>query len=122
MEHGLEFTVEPQNDDRLDGHRRHRDRGQRLQHLAAHAAVAGARRDQDLPYHRHTTGGGARDQVMKYGGVGVVTEGYFLRVTPEGAESTNCHGTDPANIDYHEWIAAQSTDTRVQAVVVEVTP
>ena len=64
----------------------------------------------------------ARAQVAKYNGVGVVTEGYFLRVTPEGAESTNCHATDANSIDFHEWIAPKVTDTRVNAIVAEITP
>jgi hypothetical protein len=64
----------------------------------------------------------AATQVAQYNGDGLLTTGYFLRVTAEGAESTNCHSTAPDEIDYHVWIASRTTDTRLQAVVVEFTP
>ncbi|HET7036634.1 MAG TPA: hypothetical protein VFI42_13200 [Thermomicrobiaceae bacterium] len=64
----------------------------------------------------------ARAAVARYNGVGLVLEGYLVRVAAEGAESTNCHSTAPDEIDFHVWIAAHPGDARTAAVVVEFTP
>ena len=53
-------------------------------------------------------------------GVAVRTVGYVLLVRHEGTESTNCHAVDYR--DFHIWLAANASDSRSQAMIVEVTP
>lgn len=64
----------------------------------------------------------AQAQVARYDGVGLVLDGYLVRVAAEGAESTNCHSTAADEIDFHVWIAGGPGDARTAAVVVEFTP
>lgn len=49
-----------------------------------------------------------------------LVEGYILKVRHEGPESPNCH--DRSARDYHVWLAASATDSRANAMVVELTP
>jgi hypothetical protein len=53
-------------------------------------------------------------------GVAVRVEGYILDVRHEGTESTNCHAVDYR--DFHMWLAANASDGKDQAMVIEVTP
>ena len=65
-------------------------------------------------------------------GVPVALEGFLAVVTnadlkhhgarPEGAESTNCGDTLSTSIDWHLWILPAAGNTRVNAVVAEITP
>jgi hypothetical protein len=60
------------------------------------------------------------DTVAQNEGRPVIAEGYILMVRHEGPESPNCH--DASSRDYHVWLAASASDTRANAVVVELTP
>jgi hypothetical protein len=56
-------------------------------------------------------------------GVPVQTEGYLLQARQEGPESPNCHAADPANQDFHTWLASQPSDDRAtRSAVIEFTP
>jgi len=57
----------------------------------------------------------ARDE-----GRAVEVEGYILKVRHEGPETPNCH--DPSARDYHVWLGASPTDSRANAVIVELAP
>lgn len=50
----------------------------------------------------------------------VITDGYLLMVRHEGPESPNCH--DPNARDYHMWLATSPSDTRANAMIVELAP
>jgi hypothetical protein len=52
----------------------------------------------------------------------VAVVGYLLAVKLEGRESPNCHSDEPAERDFHIWLANSPDDERAEAVVVEVTP
>lgn len=70
--------------------------------------------------HMAQWGAAERAQVAKTNGLGVTIEAHFIRVQAEGPESPNCHST--SDVDFHEWIVANSGDDRTAAVVVEVGP
>ena len=55
-------------------------------------------------------------------GTPIQAEGYLFDVKQEGPESANCKAADPAHVDWHMWLLSAAGDTRVNAVVVEVTP
>lgn len=50
----------------------------------------------------------------------VQAEGYVLMIRHEGPESPNCH--DAVQRDYHVWLAASASESRADAMVVELTP
>lgn len=63
------------------------------------------------------------EQVAPHNGVPVQTEGVLLQVRQEGPESPNCHSSDPADMDFHTWLAAGAGDERAtRSVVIEFTP
>lgn len=53
-------------------------------------------------------------------GIAVRTVGYLLAYRHEGTESPNCHSVDYR--DFHMWLAVNPTDSKADAMVVEVTP
>lgn len=53
-------------------------------------------------------------------GIAVRTVGYLLAYKHEGTESTNCESVDYR--DFHMWLAVNPTDSKADAMVVEVTP
>jgi hypothetical protein len=59
-------------------------------------------------------------QIARDEGRPVVVEGDLLMARHEGPESPNCH--DQNQRDFHLWLAASASDSRANAVVVEVTP
>lgn len=60
--------------------------------------------------------------VHRFEGLPLALEGYLLDVREEGAESTNCHGDDPASRDWHLWLGDSPGSSRSSAVVAELTP
>ncbi|HUN66893.1 MAG TPA: hypothetical protein VMW43_12430 [Bacteroidota bacterium] len=55
-------------------------------------------------------------------GLPVSVEGYLLGAKEEGAESPNCRMNDPADRDFHLWLAGSPDAGREKAIVVEITP
>lgn len=58
--------------------------------------------------------------VNQYEGAAIRTVGYLLAFKHEGTESTNCHALDYR--DFHMWLAVNPTDSKADAMVIEVTP
>jgi len=48
--------------------------------------------------------------------------GFLLKTKLEGPEGPNCHSTDPADRDFHIWLANSPDDDKPDAIVVEITP
>lgn len=61
-----------------------------------------------------------RAQIAQYEGAPVETTGYILDYKHEGTESTNCHASSYR--DYHMWLAVNASDSKAQAIVIEITP
>lgn len=71
--------------------------------------------------------------VAEHEGAAVMVEGYLAIITdshgvqsggvhPEGAETPNCGGTAPGDVDWHVWFNAQPRRNRTRSVVIEFTP
>ena len=65
---------------------------------------------------------GERDEVARYEGAPVRVEGHLQGFKLEGREPTNCYSDDPAQRDYHLWLAEDTGGERRRSVVVEITP
>lgn len=52
----------------------------------------------------------------------VRVEAFVARATLSGPESTNCHGDDAGDRDFHIWLTAAPTSDRTRSVIVEMTP
>src|ERR1051326_891457 len=63
---------------------------------------------------------GDRAEIAQYEGAPVETTGYLLDYKHEGTESTNCHASDYR--DYHLWLVANASDSKAEAMVIEITP
>jgi hypothetical protein len=66
-----------------------------------------------------------RAQIQPYEGIAVSVVGYLtaLKVEEGGSgESTNCHFTNPEEVDWHMPLAERHGDTEATAIVVETTP
>jgi hypothetical protein len=60
--------------------------------------------------------------IAHYEGIPIVVEGYITAVTESGTESTNCHGTESAMLDWHVSLVKNPGEDRSQAIVTETTP
>ena len=58
----------------------------------------------------------------KLEGIPVVVEGYLYGGKESGPESTNCHGSDSENVDWHVWFTETAGEDRTRSIVVEPTP
>jgi hypothetical protein len=65
---------------------------------------------------------GERDEVARYEGAPVRVEGYLQGFKLEGREPTNCYSDDPAQRDYHLWMAEEPGGARKRSIVIEITP
>jgi hypothetical protein len=82
---------------------------------------------QALPY---PTAGRSLDQwtadqlavIQPYEGIPVIVVGYLDAIKIEGAESTNCHFTNPEEVDWHMPLVEHSLDQEATSIVVETTP
>lgn len=82
---------------------------------------------QSLPY---PTAGRSLDQwtpqqlavIQPYEGIPVTVVGYLDAIKIEGAESTNCHFTNPEEVDWHMPLVEHSLDQEATSIVVETTP
>jgi hypothetical protein len=82
---------------------------------------------QALPY---PTAGRSLDQwtadqlavIQPYEGIPVIVVGYLDAIKIEGAESTNCHFTNPEEVDWHMPLVEYSLDQEATSIVVETTP
>jgi len=65
-----------------------------------------------------------QDAIGAVEGLPIAVEGYFAQARSQGAESTNCHATDGANVDWHIWLIDHpgGTADRGGSIVVETTP
>jgi Bacterial SH3 domain len=64
-------------------------------------------------------------QIRPYEGVPVSVVGYLVKIKVEDrgtGESTNCHFTNPEEVDWHMPLAEHSGDAERTAIVVETTP
>jgi hypothetical protein len=61
-----------------------------------------------------------RAEIARYEGLPLQLEGYLAGVKSEGPETPNCHSVD--NPDYHLWLVDSPEKTRLDSVVVEITP
>ena len=60
--------------------------------------------------------------VAHYEGIPIAIEGYLADAKEQGPESTNCHGSDSANVDWHVWLTQAAGQDRSGSIVVETTP
>jgi hypothetical protein len=65
---------------------------------------------------------GDRQQVARFEGLPISTEGYLARVKLEGPESCNCHSTDPMRRDFHIYLTKSKDQEIPDSIVVEMTP
>lgn len=72
--------------------------------------------------HRARWSSDDSDYVAKFEGLPLSIEGYLAGAREEGPESTNCHGADPPDRDYHIWLVKNASDDRSSSIVVEATP
>ena len=82
---------------------------------------------QSLPYptaarslDQWTTEQGA--VIQPYEGIALTVVGYLDAIKIEGAESTNCHFTNPQEVDWHMPLVEHSLDQEATSIVVETTP
>ena len=64
-------------------------------------------------------------QIQPYQGIAVAAVGYLAALKPQdhgGGESTNCHFTNPVEVDWHMALVEKSGDPESSSVVVETTP
>src|SRR5262249_40733784 len=61
-----------------------------------------------------------KDSVARFEGVAVRSIGYVLDQRHESTESPNCHDVD--HRDFHIWLAANASDGKDKAMVIEVAP
>jgi hypothetical protein len=73
-----------------------------------------------LPRHRWSSDDAA--SVARYEGIPLSIEGYLAGAREQGPESTNCHGADPAMLDFHLWLVGSPDEDRSASIVVEATP
>ena len=82
---------------------------------------------QSLPYPK---AGRSLDQwtpdqlavIQPYEGIPVTVVGYLDAIKIEGAESTNCHFTNPEEVDWHMPLVEHSLNQEATSIVVETTP
>jgi hypothetical protein len=70
--------------------------------------------------HRDTWTAQQQDLAAKWESRAVMVEGYLLNVVKEGKEACNCSSTE--FVDHHLWLAPTPSASRMQAMVVEVSP
>jgi len=76
---------------------------------------------QDFPTTKRATWDESESEdACVYEQNGAVVVGYLLNIKREGPEACNCR--DSVHRDYHIWLAAQSSDTRDNSVVIEISP
>lgn len=63
-------------------------------------------------------------QIEPYQGVGVTVVGYLAAIKPQhgSGESTNCHFTNPVEVDWHIPLVEKAGDAELTSIVVETTP
>ncbi len=61
-------------------------------------------------------------EIAQYEGIPVAVEGYLYGGRESEAESTNCHGSDNDNVDWHVWFTETAGEDRTRSIVVEPTP
>ena len=65
------------------------------------------------------------DQIAPFEGVAVTTVGYLVAIKVEdrgSGESTNCHMTNPSEVDWHMPLVEKAFDAEDTSIVVETTP
>ena len=65
---------------------------------------------------------GEREKVARYEGSPVRVVGYLQGYKLEGREPANCYSDDPAERDYHLWLAEEPNGDRKHSLVIEITP
>ena len=120
---GVDGTCSPNGDggDTTTNHRKNRTDLPASYHQVSWKAF------QSLPYPK---AGRSLDQwtsdqlavIQPYEGIPVTVVGYLDAIKIEGAESTNCHFTNPEEVDWHMPLVEHSLDQEATSIVVETTP
>jgi hypothetical protein len=64
----------------------------------------------------------AREETARYEGLAVVAEGYIVEPKMEPPEPPNCFLASDSDLDFHIWLAVDSTAGKRDAVITETTP
>lgn len=94
-------------------------------HAVAFDAVATLTYPKGAPIHRHDWTADQLAVIKPYEGVPITVEGYIVAIKPQtsgSGESTNCHWTQPSQVDWHVALTKNPGDGEKDAVVVETTP
>ena len=94
-------------------------------HAVAFDAVATVAYPNPAPPHRQDWTAAQLAAIKPFEGVPITVEGYIVAIKPQtsgSGESTNCHWTQPTQVDWHIALTKNPGEGEKAAVVVKTTP